>query len=257
MDYKKTIIITGASSGLGRAIALQYADKHTRLFLFGRDQSRLTEIEELCRNRHAEVTKIICDVRDADLTRIIIEKIGKKNKIDIIIAVAGVSAGTLNKPESSKQVTEIFSTNLNGTLNIILPALPLMIKRNHGTIVVIGSMAGLFPLSSAPSYSASKAAVKIFGEAMRGYLKQFQVQLCVVIPGYIETPMTKVNKFPMPFKISAEQAARIIIAGINSKKNLIAFPKLVYFILKLMSLLPNQLIDYINSKIPGKPAFDE
>lgn len=131
-----------------------------------------------------------------------------------------------------------------------------MIKRKHGTIVLISSMAGLLPLASAPSYSASKAAIKIFGEAMRSYLQSFQVQVCVVIPGYIDTPMTQLNKFPMPFKISAEQAAKIIIQGINNKKGLIVFPKVIYFLLKIISLFPYPLLDYINSKLPGKPSLN-
>ena len=138
-----------------------------------------------------------------------------------------------------------------------MPAIPFMIQNKAGTIVLVSSMAGLLGLSSAPSYSASKAAVKVFGDAIRAYLKKFKVKVCVVIPGYIDTPMTIVNNFPMPFKIPVEQAAKIIIQGIETNKGLIVFPKITYFLLKLINLLPYQLIDYVNSKLPGKPSFDE
>lgn len=253
----ETILITGASSGLGRALAIQYATSGRRLILFGRSRQRLKEVADFCRNCGANVIEVICDVRYANLTSKYMEQICKNYNIDLVITSAGVSAGTLNHPESTEQVREIFATNLNGSLNIILPILPLMVQQKYGTIVMISSMAGLLPLASSPSYSASKAAIKVFGDAMRSYLKPFQVQVSVVIPGYIDTPMTKVNKFPMPMKISAEQAARIIIKGINNKKGLIIFPKIMYFILRIISLLPYPIIDYINSKMPGKAGLHE
>ena len=256
MINKKTILITGASSGLGRALACQYAGPNIKLFLFGRSGERLNETAEICKKQLAEVVIIPSDIKDQIATKIQIEEIFCNHKIDILISCAGVSAGTLGKPETSKQVNEIFSTNLNGTLNIVMPALPFMIQNKCGTIVLISSMAGLIGLSSSPSYSASKAAVKSFGDSLRAYLKQFHVKTCVVIPGYIDTPMTKVNNFPMPFKISAELAAQIIIKGIENNKGLIVFPKIIYFVLKLINLLPFQFIDYMNSKLSGKPSLE-
>jgi len=253
---KKTIIITGASSGIGKAIAIQYASPNTRLFLFGRSKDRLDQTASICRMRLAEVIIIINDIRDQEITKIQIENICNNYKVDILISSAGISAGTLGKPETAEQVNEIFSTNLNGNLNVIMPALPFMIKNKMGTIVFISSMAGLIGLSSSPSYSASKAAIKSFADALRAYLKQFHVQVSLVIPGYVDTPMTEVNNFPMPFKISAELAAQIIIKGIEKNKGLIVFPKIIYFALKLLNLLPYRFIDYINSKLPGKPSFD-
>lgn len=247
--HKKTIVITGSSSGIGKALAMEYANENTRLFLFGRSSSRLEEVASICRNNKAEVITITCDVRHEQQMRARIEGICKKHKIDILISCAGISAGTLGTTEVTQQVNQIFATNINGTLNTIMPALPFMIERKHGSIVIISSMAALIGLSSAPSYSASKAAVKTFGDGLRVYLKRFNLQVCVVVPGFIDTPMTKVNKFQMPFKISAYQAAKIIIQGINAKKGLIVFPKSMYFILRLINLLPYPLVDYINSKL--------
>lgn len=253
---KKTIIITGASSGLGRALACLYASPNVRLFLFGRSVQNLEETADLCRKLSAEAFIIKCDIKDQETTKAQIEDIFSKNKVDILISCAGVSAGTLNKPETTKQVNEIFATNLNGTLNIIMPAMPFMIANKEGMIVLISSMAGLIGLSSSPSYSASKAAIKSFGDSLRAYLKRFNVKVSVVIPGYIATPMTEVNNFPMPFIISAERAAEIIVSGLERNKGLIVFPKIMYFTLKLLSLVPYKILDYINSKLPGKPSFD-
>jgi short-subunit dehydrogenase len=137
-----------------------------------------------------------------------------------------------------------------------MPAIPFMIANKEGMIVLISSMAGLIGLSSSPSYSASKSAIKFFGDSLRAYLKKFNVKVSVVIPGYITTPMTEVNNFPMPFIISAERAAEIIVSGIEHNEGIIAFPKIMYFGLKLLSFLPYKFLDYINSKLPGKPSFD-
>lgn len=255
MTAKKTIIITGASSGLGAALATGYANITTRLFLFGRSKERLAYIASICKTQYAEVTTISADVKDQQLMHLEITKICKKYKIDIIIACAGISAGTLGGPETASQSKTIFCTNMDGALHTIMPALPFMIQNKSGNIVIISSMAGLIGLSSSPSYSASKAAIKTFGDALRGYLQQFEVKVNVVIPGYIDTPMTRVNNFPMPFKISAKDAAKIIIRGVQKNKAIIAFPLIMYILLRILSVLPAILIDYINSKIPGKQAL--
>lgn len=257
MTRCKTILITGASTGLGYELALQYADHDIRLILIGRNINQLNKIANLCTDKGASVHTAILDVRDKIKMNESIEKFCDQYRIDIVIACAGVSAGTLDGPESQSQVEMIFDTNINGVLNVIMPILPSMIARKHGSIVIISSIAGLIGLSSAPSYSATKACVRVFGEAMRGYLKQYNIHTITVIPGYIKTRMTDVNNFPMPFIISAEKAAQKIIKGIDQNKSIIAFPIIMYFLVKILNFLPNQLIDYINSKLPGKPAFDK
>lgn len=254
-NIKKTIIITGASSGLGYALAMQYARAGNKLFLFARSSERLQEISELCRKCGAIVTSITADVTDAKLMQKSIQKIIASNNVDIVIACAGVSAGTLDGVETSEQVNKIFNTNVNGVLNTVMPIIPHMIQKKSGNIAIVSSMAGFLGLSSAPSYSASKGAVRLFAEGLGGYLQSHKVQVSAVIPGYIKTPMTKVNQFPMPFMISAENAAKKIERGIACNKRVIAFPLVMYFLLKFVSILPSKLISYINSKLPGKPAF--
>lgn len=256
MTSPKTILITGASGGLGSALALGYAAPGVKLILIGRNNDKLNEIANLCIAQGAEVEGVSLDVRGKIEMSEFIAKLCNQESIDIAIACAGVSAGTLRGPESPSQVEIIFDTNINGVLNTIMPIIPHMIAKKLGTIVIVSSMASFTGLSSAPSYSATKACVRLFGEALRGYLQQYNVKTIVVIPGYIKTNMTQVNNFPMPFMVSAEKAAQKIIRGIESNKGIIAFPLIMYVFVKILTLLPNRLISYINSKIPGKPAFE-
>lgn len=255
---KKTIIITGGSSGIGFALAEKYAAPNVSLFLFGRSQAKLEIVAGICKTKgNSQVQTFVGDVQDTFWMKKQIDEICQNNVVDILIACAGVSAGTLGQPETQSQVEIIFNTNLNGTLNSVMPIIPHMIRSNHGQIAVVSSMAGLIGLSSAPAYSASKAAVKVFGDALRSYLKPWSIKVSVIIPGYVQTPMTDVNTFPMPLMISASKAAEIIFKGLENNKGIIAFPFLTYFLLKLMNLLPYRLVDYVNSKLPGKPAFDK
>lgn len=254
---KKTIIITGASSGLGASLAINYSQTKNNLFLFARSKKRLDEISTLCKKNGANVTNIIADVADAALMQKHLDKITSKYKVDIVIACAGVSAGTLDGPETINQVNKIFAINLNGVLNTIMPLIPHMINNQSGNIAIVSSMAGMFGLSSAPSYSASKGAVRLFSDALNGYLRKYNVNVSTIIPGYIKTPMTAVNQFPMPFMIDADEAAQKIITGINKNKNIIAFPIIMYFFIQIVNLLPSSIISYINSKLPGKPAFEK
>jgi short-subunit dehydrogenase len=254
---KKTIIITGASSGLGAALAVKYSNAGNNLFLFARSEERLNKTALICKNNGASVTTIIADVTDASTMQNHLDKIAEQHSVDIVVACAGVSAGTLDGPETLTQVNKIFSTNVNGVINTVMPLIPYMIRKKSGNIVIISSMAGMLGLSSAPSYSASKGAVRMFSDALNGYLKTYNVHVSNVIPGYIKTPMTAVNQFPMPFQISADKAAEKIIHAVERNKGVIAFPMSIYFVMKILNLLPRRLISYINSKLPGKPAFDE
>lgn len=254
---KKTIIITGASSGLGAALAIKYSNTGNNLFLFARSKERLNKVATICKQKGATVKTIIADIMEAKPMQQALEEIMQKHSVDIVIACAGVSAGTLDGPETPAQVNKIFATNINGVLNTIMPLVPHMIQSRSGNIVVISSMAGLLPLSSAPSYAASKGAVRLFSDALNGHLRSYNIHVSTVIPGYIKTPMTAVNNFPMPFQISAEKAAQKIINGVDRNKGVIAFPLIMYFFLKALNLIPNQIMSYINSKIPGKPSFGE
>ena len=254
---KKTIIITGASSGLGAALAAKYSQNGHRLFLLARSKERLGAVAKICVANGAEANIVVIDVADSAQMEKQLNDIAYQYGIDIVIACAGVSAGTLDGPETAMQVRKIFATNVNGVINTVLPVIPHMIERRSGNIVIVSSMAGFLGLSSAPSYSASKGAVRLFSEALRGYLRVWGVYVTTVIPGYVKTPMTSVNSFPMPFMTTAEEAAEKIVNAIAKNKDVIAFPFGMQFCMKLLTMMPSWLITLVNSKLPGKPAFEK
>ncbi len=248
-------MITGASSGLGRALAIAYAKMGVNLFLCARNQQKLEEVKNICEAMQAKVVVKSFDICDEKLAEKFIAEIEEHHPLDLIIANAGISAGTAGGTESFAQVKNIFETNLNGVLNIIHPAIEKMKNRKKGQIALISSLAGFRGLPSSPAYSASKAAVRVYAESLRGNLADFGIEVNAVCPGYIKTPMTDVNDFYMPFLMEVEKAAKIIKAGLEKNKSRLAFPFPLYFVVWLATLLSTKITDPIFAKLPKKKAL--
>jgi short-subunit dehydrogenase len=254
MKAPKNIIITGASSGLGAALAKYYAASGITLYLQGRDVQRLELVAQACRKQGAVVVCEILDITDAQSVSQWLTTIDGATPIDLIIANAGISAGTGGDGESAEQVRRIFATNIDGVINTVQPLISSMAARKSGQIAIISSLAGIRGLPSSPAYSASKACVRYYGEGLRGALKKSGVQVSVVCPGYIKTPMTEVNNFPMPFIMTPEKAAAIIARGLAKNKSRIAFPLTLYLPLWWLACLPVRLTDPFFAALPAKPS---
>lgn len=250
----KAILITGASSGLGAALALEYAAHGVLLHLGGRDEGRLAEVAQQVEKRGAKAMTRVVDVTDRAAMEGWITQANaiKDSPLEIVIANAGISAGTGSGEESDAQCAEIFATNLHGVLNTVQPVIPLLKKRGWGQIVIMSSLAGFRGIPGAPSYAASKAAVRIYGESLRGELARFGVGLTVVCPGFVKTPMTEVNNFPMPFVMTAQQAAKLIKKGITRNAARVAFPWPMAAIVWFLSVLPPAWTDALFSRLPRK-----
>lgn len=246
----KTIFITGASSGLGKSLAIEYAKPNITLFLTGRDKNRLLETVVLCEEKGAHVLFNNIDVKNKDELKKWILNCDSLKNIDLVIANAGISAGT--SCGIDEKVYDIFETNIFGVLNTIEPIIPNMIKRKNGQIALISSMSSFIGMASCPAYSASKACISSYGEGLRGYLKQYNINISIVCPGFIKTPLTDKNNFYMPFLMNVETASKKIIKGLEKNKGLIVFPKSIYFFLKIVRFLPFSLTNFIISKLPKK-----
>ena len=182
MSKFKNVLVTGASSGLGRALAIEFSKKTQNLFLCARNFENLQETKNLCQNSNANIYLKILDVKDEIASQNYINEIEENFALDLIIANAGISGGTARGTESFAQIKEIFDTNLYGVLNIVQPAIEKMVLRKNGQIVIISSLAGFVSLPGSPAYSASKSAVRIYGEALRVNLAQFGIKVNVICP---------------------------------------------------------------------------
>lgn len=265
MISPSSVLITGASSGIGAALALAYAEPGRRLALTGRDPQRLAAVAEQCRQAGAAVITREIDVTDRDTLEAWIEDIGATARLDLVIANAAISGGTGDgHEEGADQVRRIFAVNVGGVLNTVIPAIPVLYRQTpmivagsppwRGQIAIVSSIAGMRGFPGAPAYTASKAAVKAWGEGLRPALARDQIAVSVVLPGFIRTPMTADNPFPMPFLMDADRAALIIKRRLMGNPARIAFPWPLYALGWLLAALPPGLIDPLLSRLPEKPA---
>lgn len=254
MKNPRNILITGASSGIGEALAYRYAAPGVTLHFSGRDMARLDAVAGACRAKGAVVHPVRLDVTDRAAMQRWIAEADAQTTLDLIIANAGVSGGTAGRifGEPLDEARHIFDVNLMGVLNTIEPILPVMMDRGRGQIAIISSLAGFRGMPGAPAYSASKGAVRFYGEALRGAVRRTGVAVNVICPGFVESRMTAANDFPMPLLMNADKAALIIHRGLARNRGRIAFPLPTHCMSWLMSILPDALMQRILAKLPSK-----
>lgn len=246
MKNPKTILITGASSGIGHELALRYAAHGVTLLLTGRDAARLDAIESLCREKGAEVKTAAVAVTDRAAMERVIHEWDDAKHIDLVIANAGVSGGHGRTGAAAEEkLREIMATNVDGMFNTVNPLIDRMVSRGRGQIALISSIAGFRGLPSAPAYSVSKNAVRAYGEALRPLLSPSGVGVSVICPGFIKTPLTDKNDFEMPFMMDVGRAAGIIMNGLEKNRAVVAFPWQMRLIILTISAMPRCIGDWI------------
>ena len=255
MDQQpRNILITGASSGIGAALAEIYAAPGVTLFLGGRDETRLADLAGRCKTAGAACQTAAIDVTDHVAMKAWVEACDAQGNLDLVVANAGISAGTGFAGESPEQTRRIMETNVDGAFNTVLPVLPAMVARKRGQVAVMSSLASFRGFPGAPAYCASKATLRLWGEGQRVWLRQHNVKLSVICPGFVRTPMSDGNPYPMPFLMDAERSARIIKRGLARNKARIAFPWQTYWLAQLVAMLPLALTDALLAKTPSKPS---
>ena len=240
------VLITGASSGIGEALALACADRGDRLFLCGRDAARLDAVAAACRARGATADARVLDVTDEAATRDWIRACDAAAPLDRVFSNAGVATG----PEVESNVRRTFAVNVGGTVNVVLPAVEAMRARRCGHVIMTASIAGYGPLAGCPSYAATKSCVKTWGLSLRGHLRAEGVRVSVICPGFVRSRMTDKNTCPMPFFMEADRAARIILRRVDRNVGLIAFPWPMRFATWWLSTLPFWLNDLLGRLLP-------
>ncbi len=254
MRNPESILITGASSGIGEAIALEYAKPGRYLALGGRDLGRLDIVANACRKKGASVSATAIDVKNQKAMDKWIKDVDALHMLDLIIANAGISGDSGKSSTCLNELItrDIFATNAIGVLNTIFPVLQNMRKRKRGHIVFLSSAAGFRGLSSAPAYSSTKVMIKAYGEALHGILCKENIGVTVVCPGFVKSRLTDKNSFPMPFIINASIAAQKIRRGIEKNKLLVAFPWPIVILTFLINILPLKFLNKILSQTPNK-----
>lgn len=229
----KNIVISGGSSGIGAEMALQLAASGVHLCLLGRDEARLEEVAKQCRAKGATASSHVIDVRDDKQMSELLLSLDDKHAFDLVVASAGVGR-QYEDTEFIRLTTEI---NVFGVLNMVEPLLPRLKERQNGQVAVLSSLAGFRTFGRPAGYSASKAWVRLYGEALRGQYAKYGVGVSVVCPGFVKTPMVQnapKNMSVMP----VEEAARKIIHGLKRNKGRIIFPWHQAFFIWLISTLP-------------------
>ncbi|MDO8976688.1 SDR family oxidoreductase [Reyranella sp.] len=225
MKTFSSIVLTGASSGIGEALALDYAAPGVALALTGRDAERLEAVASACRAKGATVVAGTIDVTDRERFLPWLTAFDAAHPVDLVIANAGIS---IDKDNSSLDdfsiIRKTLDVNINGVLNTVEPLLQPMIARKRGQIGIVSSLAGFIGLPYSASYNASKAAVRVWGESIRYVLKKDGIGVSVICPGFVVSRITAEAPFPMPFMMTASRASSIIRRGLAANKPRIAFP---------------------------------
>lgn len=247
----RSVFITGASSGIGATLARHYAAQGATLGLLAR---RADVLKNLVRELPGNHQIFVADVVDADAMLSAGEQfMAQVGPPDIVIANAGISAGTLTEERADLAVFQrIINVNVLGMLHTFHPFVEAMKQRGQGHLVGIASVAGIRGFPGASAYSASKAAAISYLESLRIELRGSGVKVVTIAPGYIATPMTAGNPYPMPFLRSVEEAVLSITAAIDAGKSYAVLPWPMAIVAKLLHLLPNSLFDALFAKAGRK-----
>ncbi|MGE4447297.1 MAG: SDR family oxidoreductase [Azospira sp.] len=247
------VFITGASSGIGAALARHYAEQGATLGLAARRQQALTDLLADLPGHHAAYA---LDVSDAPaLAAAAADFMARHGAPDIVIANAGVSVGTLSEcPEDLAAFRKVMDTNVYGMAATFAPFIgPMAAAGGDRRLVGIASVAGIRGLPGAEAYSASKAAAIAYLESLRLEMAPKGIKVVTIAPGYIETPMTAINPYPMPFLLPAAEAARRFARAVAKGTSYTVIPWQMGVVAKVLRLLPNWLYDRLFTQAPRKP----
>jgi len=243
----RVVAITGASSGLGAALALAYAGPGTALALVARNADRLARTAEACRAKGAVAETGALDVADRAGLEAWLLDFDRRHPVELLVANAGTSAGPDpgSPAEPADTTLRQIGTNLIGAVHAIAPLAPAMCARGRGRIAAIASVAAYRGLPYSPGYCASKAGLRAYAEALRPALAPHGVGVTVVCPGFFSSPMTDRWEGPTPFLASGDRAARIVKRGIDQGRARISFPWPLVFGMRFCDLAPAFLGDRI------------
>lgn len=257
MRTPQNIVLTGASGGLGMALAAELAAPGRRLLLLGRDPVRLERAAGAVRARGGSpLSAQVCNT-DGERLAAILHAFDTEAPVDLLIANAGVKTGNRYGIEPPGQTARVIDVNLRGTITAVEALLPAMRERGRGTLAIVGSLAALAPHGDLLSYSATKAGLHAYATALRRALRGTGLRVVTVIPGFMDTPMTDRQKGPAPMRMAPERAARIIARGLSAGRTTIAFPRALILASWCAERLPAFWADAIMQRYRAEIVPDE
>jgi len=242
----KTVMITGASSGIGKGLALEIAARGGRLGLIARREDVLKEIVNQVRAQNGTAMAVGADVRDAAAMKNAADRVcAEVGPIDVLIANAGVGTTDYVNRLDPQQVAEVININVIGAVNSVAAVLPEMMERKSGQLVAIASLAGYRGLPKSAAYSASKAALSSYFESLRIDLRHTGVTVSIIYPGFIKTPLTSGRQAKMPYLMELNDGVKKILSAIEKGKKSYAFPWQLATIVRSGLIMPPSLYDWI------------
>ena len=249
----RVVWITGASSGIGRALALNLAKRGDTVAVSARSEQALQGLANEASDLRGSIHPYTLDITNAENCARTVEQIsGKFGKIALAILNAGTHHPVEAEDFAAGDLARLIGINLLGTGNCLDPLLKRMIEARAGHIAIVASVAGYRGLPTSIYYGASKAAQINLAEALKFDLDRFGIKLQLINPGFVKTPLTDKNEFPMPFLMEVDEAAERMANGLESNAFEISFPRRFTYLLKLFRLLPYRLYFPIVSRMTGK-----
>jgi short-subunit dehydrogenase len=250
----KVVLITGASSGIGRGLALELAKRGARLGLVARRNDLLDEIVSEIEKQQGKAMALAADVQDSTAMRAAADTLRAEfGPIDMLIANAGIGTTTDAAELDATEVARIFGVNVVGAASSVTAVVPEMVKRGSGHLVAISSLAAYRGIPKSASYGASKAALSLFFESLRLDLKPKGIDVTIIHPGFIKTPLTAGREALMPFLMELDYAVAKIITAIEKKRKSYAFPWQLASLVRLGMLMPIPMYD----RIAGRRSYRE
>ena len=251
----KVILLTGASSGIGEGLAIAFAKRGAILGLVARREAELKELSRRCESLGGRARVFACDVTDADAVSAAANALRSEfGHIDILIANAGIGGNNVEtralRPDKVKEVIDI---NLLGAVNSVYAVLPQMLERGSGHLVAISSLAGIRGLPKSAAYSASKAGMTALFESLRLDVQQKGIDVTIIQPGFIRTPLTSGRANKMPFLMELDDAIPLFIRAIEKRKKFAAFPWQLATIVRAGRMFPAWLYD----RVAGRARYRE
>ena len=247
-----TVLVTGASSGIGRALVLEYARRGAKVIAAARREAELASLCDEVKAAGGHASFVVCDVVDTEAATELVRKAERDlGSLDMVISNAGVGGSTHASRLDVASVSRMIDINVRGAIAPLVAAIPIMLGQKHGQLIGVSSLAGRRALPTAAAYNATKAALSMFLETLRIDLDPAGILVTDVQPGFVATPITAANKFPMPFMWDAPKAARVIANRLERGPRIIAFPLPMDLITRFSKHLPYALHAWLTRSLAG------